>query len=107
MTGYTKGPWDHRQAYNMLKDEIGVSGRALATVWVRKDDPECDCNLGTVPDEEGEANAIMISATPDMYEALKVAEIASEELCRGQDAANECWNTLRMIRATIAKAEGK
>lgn len=91
----------------MLKDEIGVSGRAIATVWVRKVDPECGGNLGTVPDEEGEANARLIAAAPDMYEALKVAEIASEELCQGQDPANECWNTLRMIRAALAKAEGK
>jgi hypothetical protein len=57
-------------------------------------------------DEAAKREFYLKSAAPDMLEALRAAEIASEELCQGQDAANECWNTLRTIRAAIAKAEG-
>jgi len=33
--------------------------------------------------------------------------LASEELCQGQDPANECWVTLATIRAALAKARGE
>lgn len=60
------------------------------------------------PDEaECTANAHLIAAAPDMYAALLVAELASEELCQGQDPANECWVTLATIRAALAKARGE
>jgi hypothetical protein len=53
-----------------------------------------------------EADARLIAAAPDPLAALLVAELASEELCQGQDPANECWITLATIRAAIAKAKG-
>ena len=34
-----------------------------------------------------------------MADALASAEIAVEELCQGQDPANECWVTLAAIIA--------
>jgi hypothetical protein len=37
-----------------------------------------------------------------VYETLLQAEIASDELCRGQDTANACWETLSQVRAAIA-----
>jgi hypothetical protein len=37
-----------------------------------------------------------------VYETLLQAEIASDELCRGQDTANACWETLNQVRAAIA-----
>jgi hypothetical protein len=51
-------------------------------------------------------NAALISAAPEMYEALKRAEIAVQELCNDQHPGNECWNILREIRAALTKAEG-
>ena len=33
-----------------------------------------------------------------MSDALASAEIAVEELCLGQDSANECWVTLAAIK---------
>jgi hypothetical protein len=92
MTGYTKGPW----VADKFGDIDGPNGEPIATTD----------GVPGIEDVAG-ANARLIAAAPDMYEALRVAEIASEELCQGQDAANECWNTLRTIRAAIAKAEGK
>lgn len=52
-------------------------------------------------------DARMLAAAPDMYDALLAAELAVEELCRGQDPANECWNVLRRIQGARAKAEGR
>jgi len=101
MSGYTKGPWTTGPAFvvkAVTKDDLSRT----VTNWVA----ECP-KSGVKPIEEAYANARLIAAAPDMHEALKVAEIASEELCQGQDPANECWNTLRMIRAALAKAEGK
>lgn len=46
-------------------------------------------------------------AIADLVAALKSAETAVEQLCWGQDHANQCWFTLAEIRAAIAKAEGR
>lgn len=43
--------------------------------------------------------------TKTALNALRSAEIASAELCHGQDPANACWETLREIRAAIALLE--
>jgi len=64
-------------------------------------------HIGGIADEELVANAHLLFAAPDMYAALLVAELASEELCQGQDPANECWVTLATIRAALAKARGE
>lgn len=56
---------------------------------------------------EEEANGRLMAASKPMYEALLSAELAVAELCVGQDPANECWETLRKIRAAIAKAGWK
>ena len=49
--------------------------------------------------------ARLVAAAPDMLAALMSAECAAQELCNGQDKANECWNTLATIRSAIAKAK--
>lgn len=51
--------------------------------------------------------AQLVAAAPDMLAALMSAECAAQELCNGQDKANECWNTLATIQLAIAKAHGK
>jgi hypothetical protein len=55
---------------------------------------------------EVEANARLIAAAPELLAACRVAECAVEELCIGQDPANQCWVTLAEIRAAITKATG-
>lgn len=42
----------------------------------------------------------------DLMKSLSSAEIAVEQLCQGQHSDNECWNILREIRGSIAKAKG-
>ena len=56
-------------------------------------------------DDEAEANARLIAAAPDMYEALKLAYRNFEGFggTDGHDKANEA---LPIIRAAIAKATG-
>ena len=43
------------------------------------------------------------TTTATLLETLGAAEIAVEQLCYGQDPANQCWVTLADIRAHIAK----
>ncbi|PKR55435.1 hypothetical protein COO20_04495 [Thalassospira marina] len=57
--------------------------------------------------DEQKANANLIAAAPDLLDVLRVTECAVEQLCYGQDTANECWTTLSKIRDVIAKAEGQ
>ena len=52
------------------------------------------------------ANLHLFAASWDLLEALRGASCAVEQLCLGQDPANQCWTTLAEIRAAIAKAEG-
>jgi hypothetical protein len=49
----------------------------------------------------------IICASVEMLDALKQAELAVSELCQGQDPANQCWQTLREVRAAIDHAEGR
>lgn len=42
-----------------------------------------------------------------LVEALKIAELGIEELCNEQHPDNECWNTLKTVRAALAKARGE
>ena len=53
------------------------------------------------------ANAALAACgAEEMLAALRSAEIAVEQLCYGQDPANQCWVTLADIRAAVSKAEG-
>ena len=88
---WTPGPWAfHKRGQRVYGGKTG--GMDVAQVRINPD---------------FEANGHLIAAAPDMYAALLVAELASEELCQGQDPANECWVTLATIRAAIAKARGE
>ena len=50
---------------------------------------------------DGEANARLIAAAPDLLEALKIAET------HGMWGTAEGWPVLAQVRAAITKAEGK
>jgi hypothetical protein len=70
---HTPGPWDYRAQFNNLKDEIGINGRSICTVWVRRV-PQLRPD-GAMPHQwdawpEGEANARLIAATPEMLAML-------------------------------------
>ena len=81
---HTKGPWEISKIGNnydqySVYSEGSSSGNIVNTV-------------------EGEANARLISAAPDMLEALLEAEVVIKELCNG--------NCLVSILDAISKARG-
>lgn len=98
MSAHTPGPWDRRIEYDSLRDEIGARGKAVCIVWVRKVDGVLSDERQVVSDPEGEANASLIAAAPEMLDALESAESVLRQA--GCDA------TARMVRAVIAKARG-
>jgi hypothetical protein len=91
MTGYTKGPW----VADKFGDIDGPNGEPIATTD----------GVPGIEDVAG-ANARLIAAAPDMYEALKTAYQCIEDL--GNDRGGWAWeDVLQEIDAAIAKAEGK
>jgi hypothetical protein len=96
VTGHTPGPWAIVGRYGNYKDEIaGPDGDAIAAVWTRKAYPKAS---DPHDDPEGKANARLISAAPDLYEALKTCLRAEGNLPPATVAA---------ALAAIAKAEGR
>lgn len=93
---HTPGPWNDRIGAYELK--VGEAYRRVIQV------SEGDCQLAIVnaPDTEGEANAHLIAAAPDLLEALKMIEpylpIISDH--------GGSKKLLISAREAIAKAEG-
>lgn len=89
---HTPGPW----AFDIDRFEVvtgdDVSAR-IATV-----------DADNAMHETALADLKLIAAAPDMLAALRSAELAVEELCQGQDNANQCWVVLREIRDAIQLA---
>ena len=112
MSDYTKGPWkveeieDNGGAFLVNCVTPRMSGGAatngnswVGTVWTPKTGKKYSAGhrTRTLHDyREAEANARLISAAPDMYEALKLA------LPQSNDQA-----TVNVIKAVLLKAEGK
>lgn len=94
---YTKGEW--KAIKGILSDEIntivGDKSQGIA---------EIVCYLG----QNVEADAHLISAAPDMYEALKEARHEIERLAMVTGYEGEAhFPKLEQINKAIAKAEGK
>lgn len=70
MSAHTPGPWDQRRHYDTLRDEIGPRGKAVATVWVRAIEGVLTHEQSIALTAEGEANARLIAAAPDMLAVL-------------------------------------
>jgi hypothetical protein len=61
--------------------------------------------IATIDDNrEGEANAHLIAAAPEMYEALKAA-LADEEAYERGERVISAWKSIAL--AAIAKSEGR
>lgn len=67
---HSQGEWE-RRPFNALRDELGPPGKAVCTVWVRKEVGVYSDQKMIVPDDEGEANARLLLAAPDMLAALE------------------------------------
>ena len=101
MTGHTPGPWtvyeDEEEGTLVVQYEVSsgyylpILGEILSSS-IASDDPFSD---------EDRANARLIAAAPDMLEALKA--VIDNEHWMG---LMSCMR-LTMVRAAIAKAEGK
>jgi hypothetical protein len=110
MNAHTPGPWDRRIEYNLLKDEIGVHGKAICSVWVRRFDGTLSDERRIVRDPEGEANARLIKAAPSLLEALCALGVIGDGYCfcssdRDPEKA-EHQGECREARAAIALATG-
>lgn len=94
MTGFTKGPWTS-----------GV-GTSTGMVVRANHEPKVRRNVASCGGMNREANANLIAAAPDMYEALEWLETyAMIQVDRHPDAEdNKGW---RRIIAALAKARGK
>ena len=69
--GHTPGPWEKKRPYGKFKDEVGVCGKAICTVWTRRRVGALSDEIQIVPCDEGEANLRLILKAPEMLDALK------------------------------------
>lgn len=106
MSAHTPGPWSYRAEYNGLKDEIGVKGRAICTVWVRQAPSRSDGQQAhrCDPWPEGEANARLIAQAPAFYAAaVALLAAAAPYMTHRNHAERDAYAALR---EAIAKADG-
>lgn len=99
---HTPGPWAIREGYGLLKAEVGPHGRAVATVWTKQMPGGKDDQKEPVVWPEGEANARLISAAPELLEALRqIRELAYS------GRHEEDFNAIQdRAEAALAKAGG-
>ncbi len=107
-TRFTPGPWaqSHRRGCDELRRTqvypINDPDNTIATLHWHSVKTE----TGFKTDRE--ANAQLIAAAPELYEALISAQHTVRwEVCEGQDPENECWAVLDRINAALAKARGE
>jgi len=63
-------PWKTAGRYGKYSDEItDANGQAVAIVFTRKADPQTV--TGILPNPQGQANASLIAAAPELLAALK------------------------------------
>lgn len=98
---YTKGEWKREYPNDQLIAVLEMDNEAGYETWkyIAEINP---CGDMRFTDEEYEANANLIKASPKMYEALKYAFNA---LTGGRNVGLSDW-AIKMQQA-LAKAEGK
>ena len=100
--GHTPGPWEiHESAFSssLVKElHIGTHARTAACVYD-------DCAAGSLVRSEVNANARLISAAPELLEALEGISAAYDETLRHPIAA-PLLRAIYAARAAIAKAKG-
>lgn len=95
MADFTPGPWRTFPASM-------VDGRTMRVVTERK-----DVGMGVGDNAtETEANARLIAAAPDLYEAA-VSALDYLESCLDPKCEPGCGCVLDVLRQAIAKAEGR
>lgn len=108
---HTKGPWRVEEGTTLIWgacDPEDLSDRGMGYPIT-----ECKTSAGYSlwakgpSADEGEANARLIAAAPDLLEALEGAILTLEQVCEGQHEDNVCCHHLRAARAAIDKARGE
>ena len=115
MSDFTKGPWHVMCITNADTDcdcgyILDEGGTCIGQVFVDDGKLVSDGGNDSPPLEEAMANASLIAAAPDMYEALKacIDELNSIHSQYGDtDNAAHHSHALAIASASIAKAEGK
>ncbi len=102
MAKYTEGKW---KLHKSLPDDAIYSDTAEGIVTIAR------IRHQEVPQAVQDANALLICAAPDMYEALKffIKELAKdyEYLDKGIGISTEHGKAMLNARKAITKAEGK
>jgi len=96
---YTKGEWKVYMT-DIDKPRWEICARENGEIGVAKTIYDDD-----VPLKEKEANANLIAAAPDMYEALEVGKTVLLDI--QQRVASDCGEALKVIDKALTKAEGR
>jgi hypothetical protein len=96
-TKFTPGPWETCDAWGPSKDGICIGELAAQQKIIAS----CTGYYGR---ETSQANARLIAAAPELYEALKDL---LEELATGEDYGDELVFALDKARAALAKVESQ
>lgn len=101
---YTKGEWvvvgkksTAYSGYHIWDNTQGIIGKDVAIIYP---------NPQGKPDSYGEANARLIAAAPDIYEALKLTTAWAEEQLALQGYPGKAPFVIKAQQA-LAKAEGR
>lgn len=99
-TKFTPGPWStHREGYSTVYVDAPIGGGVLQEVAA--------CGPTAGGQEQQDANALLISAAPDLYAAL-VLLMAEVDFSGNGTAKDFGWpRATEAARAAIAKARGE
>ena len=92
MNNYTKGEWK-KYGRHIHINTSNTSDEIATVLW-----PDW------MPESESVANAHLISAAMDMYEALKQVEVDYETLCNRKPKNTLLQTRLRMLKQALDKA---
>ena len=103
---HTPGPWrvEPLQWDHGASIAIVANGQIIATISPENEDEEPDMHTAKRGPHD-EANASLIAAAPEMFEALQLCEDVLSDLARLDDGTPSV-SALNMARATIAQAKG-
>lgn len=100
MSRHTPGPWSLRESY----DRGEPSGYVVSGEY----ENTADVILGSFGDKETEANAYLIAAAPEMYEALRAVHAAAAGFCDGICPPPDSWEGfMEIVRDETRKALDK
>jgi hypothetical protein len=105
MSKHTRGPWDLRLLETAGRDRYPNGYKSIYDLDIRNEVGQRSAGTLIVFGQEGEANARLIAAAPEL---LMWAKDVIERLgCASVAFGTDTEDSLRMLEKAIAKAEGK